>query len=163
MPPFFGAIALACLAVYGLLALLELLWFRRGRRFVVEIGLVLVLGVTLRLMQSSSLSGARAPFGTTPDSLAHAPGSLLLVGLMFVCILLGMAARYLFFLHGPFAWIPFLKPLCVSPIVLLPILGTLQNGGDFVPLQVVCFCLLAFQNGFFWRVVFERAQSNLRL
>jgi hypothetical protein len=57
---------------------------------------------------------------------------------------------------------PLLKPLCVSPIVLLPLLGTLQGAMTLEPIQVLSFCLLSFQNGFFWRVIFERANATLR-
>lgn len=45
--------------------------------------------------------------------------------------------------------------------MLLPLLGTLQDASQLEAIQVVSFCLLAFQNGFFWKVVFERAQKKL--
>jgi hypothetical protein len=140
----------------GLLALIDFLWSRSPRRFFVEFGLLFAAGITLFIAAGFPLPGSRQAFGA-------GSGSLLLVGVMFLCIVLGMAARYFFYLRNPFDWLSLLKPLCVSPIVLLPILGTLQSPAELAPVQLVSFCLLAFQNGFFWRVVFERAQSNLRM
>jgi len=81
--------------------------------------------------------------------------------IMFVGILLGTVARYIFYLKSKFSWLEFAKPLCISPILLLPLVGSVQGVKDLQPMQVVCFALLAFQNGFFWQVVLERTQPKV--
>jgi len=75
-------------------------------------------------------------------------------------ILLGIAARYVFFLQGKFAWLDFAKPLCISPILLLPLVSSVQTLKSLDPIQVVSFALLAFQNGFFWQAVLQRARPK---
>jgi hypothetical protein len=77
---------------------------------------------------------------------------------MFAAILLGVAARYIFFLQGSFSWLDFAKPLCISPILLLPLIGSIQAVKSLEVMQVVSFALLAFQNGFFWQAVLQRAR-----
>ena len=155
MPPLINSIVLGCLVAYGLVALVDLARFRLFNRFAVELGLLIAAAVILRATEGFPEPEAGQAFG------ANGTGSLPMVGLMFLCITVGMLARYLFYVRGPLVWMPFFKPLCVSPIVLLPLMGTLQAGTALEPIQVISFCLLAFQNGFFWRVVFERAQSSL--
>jgi hypothetical protein len=63
-------------------------------------------------------------------------------------------------LKGTFSWPDLLKPLCISPIVLLPLIGSVQGMKGLESMQVISFALLAFQNGFFWQVVLERASPK---
>jgi hypothetical protein len=57
-----------------------------------------------------------------------------------------------------FSWLDLLKPVTISPIVLLPLMGSVQGVGELKEIQVVSFGLLAFQNGFFWQAVLEGAR-----
>jgi hypothetical protein len=45
----------------------------------------------------------------------------------------------------------------ISPILLLPLIGSIQAVKSLEAIQVASFALLAFQNGFFWQVVLQRA------
>ena len=54
----------------------------------------------------------------------------------------------------------FAEPLCISPILLFPLFGSVQGAEDLQPMQVVSFALLAFQNGFFWQVVLQGGQPK---
>jgi 1,4-dihydroxy-2-naphthoate octaprenyltransferase len=82
------------------------------------------------------------------------------VGLMFFCVLLGMIARYFFYQRGAFSWRRFLRPMCVSPIVLLPLIGTLEAQSSMTTIQLISIAVLAFQNGFFWTTVVEHARMQ---
>jgi hypothetical protein len=79
---------------------------------------------------------------------------------MFGGILSGIVARHIFYLSKAFSWLDLLKPLCISPIVLLPLMGSVQGMKELEAIQVVSFALLAFQNGFFWEVILERAKPQ---
>jgi hypothetical protein len=79
---------------------------------------------------------------------------------MFVAILLGVMAQYVFYLKGQFSGLDFVKPLCISPILLLPLIGSLQSVKELEPIQLVSFALLAFQNGFFWQTVLQRTKPK---
>jgi hypothetical protein len=98
----------------------------------------------------------------TTGYLAFGTGAsqTMVILIMFGAILLGTAARYVFHLQARFSWLDFAKPLCISPILLLPLMGSVQGVKDLQPMQVVSFALLAFQNGFFWQVVLERAEPK---
>jgi hypothetical protein len=153
MPQLTTYIVALCMVLYGLVLVVDLVRRRRVRRLLLEgTGLsaaAVVLHVTTGFPEPS---GLRA-FGGVE--------SLPAIALMFVCILLGMVAQYVYDLSGSFSWLSFLRPLCVSPIVLLPLLGTLQGVSEVEPIQLISFCVLAFQNGFFWKVVFERVKSQV--
>jgi hypothetical protein len=84
------------------------------------------------------------------------------LGIMFVCTLLGIAAQYMFYLEGQFSWKSFFKPLFISPIVFLPLVGSVQGVSEFEPIQLVSFAVLAFQNGFFWKVVLDHAKDKIQ-
>jgi len=82
---------------------------------------------------------------------------------MFPAILLGIASSHIFHLQrGQFSWLDLLKPVCISPILLLPLMASLQGVGDLNDMQVISFALLAFQNGFFWRVVLTSAKPAMQ-
>lgn len=93
-------------------------------------------------------------FFGVPDS------SMIAVLIMLVGILLGIAARYVFYLRGQFEWLDFAKPLCISPLLMIPLIGSVQGVKEFQPVQVVSFALLAFQNGFFWQAVLQRSRPK---
>ncbi len=73
-------------------------------------------------------------------------------------LIFGSAARYVYNLKCRFSWLDFSKSLVISPIVLLPLVSSVQANQDITAMQIVYFDLLAFQNGFFWHTVLERAQ-----
>jgi hypothetical protein len=84
---------------------------------------------------------------------------IIAIALMFVGVLLGIAATYVFNLKESFSWKEFVRPIVISPLVLLPLIGSVQ-GAVLEPVQLVCFTVLAFQNGFFWQQVLRDAKPN---
>lgn len=140
-----------CAMLYFVVILVDLLRSRRFKRFLLEllplIGL-LVIDVTM----ASTKAGYITFGGGTPPTLV--------ILTMFVSILLGVAARYIFYLEGKFSWLDFVKPLCISPILLLPLMGSVQTVQNLEAIQVVSFALLAFQNGFFWQAVLAEARPK---
>jgi len=152
MPMHLNYLILIFAAVYAAVLVVQALSGGVSKRWVFELALLLAALLVLHLTTGFPGAGGRQSFGAGAD--------LGMVALMFVGILAGMAARYIFYLRGKFRWRSFLKPLCVSPIVLLPLLGTFPFGGKVEPIQWIAFAILAFQNGFFWRVIFERAKET---
>jgi hypothetical protein len=140
-----------CAAIYLLAIAVEFARTRRVRRFIWQIAVLLIL-IVLDGLITNAVTG-RVSFGEGTSS-----GRVVLV--MFVCVLLGIAARYVFYLKGAFAWLEFVKPLCISPIVILPLIGSVQGVKNLETMQIISFALLAFQNGFFWQVVLERATPS---
>ena len=137
--------------VYFVAAVADLALARRWRRFLIEIAVLAVLLALDVLVTNASIG-----------HVAFGPGNsnTFVAGLMFVGTIAGIAARYIFYLKTPFSWLGLLKPLCISPIVLLPLIGSIQNIKELDAMQTISFALLAFQNGFFWEVVLERVQPK---
>ncbi len=72
---------------------------------------------------------------------------------------IGIAGHYAFHRREPWSWGSLARPLAASPIVLLPLIGSLQ-GAALETVQVVSFVILAYQNGFFWREVLRDAHKE---
>jgi CDP-diglyceride synthetase len=83
------------------------------------------------------------------------------LGLMFVCTMFGIMAHYIFYMKGKFSWKNFLKPLVVSPIIFLPLVGSVQSASGLESIQMITFAILAFQNGFFWKEVLSNVKEKL--
>ena len=140
-----------CAVIYLAVILVDLLRSRRLKRFLLE--LLPLIGLLVLDVLIASASSGYVTFGA-----GSSPA--LVVVIMFVAILFGIGARYIFYLEGKFSWLDFVKPLCISPILLLPLIGSLQAGKDLEAIQVVSFALLAFQNGFFWQAVLAQARPK---
>jgi len=141
-----------CSAVYAVAIVIELLLRRRWLRFVWEAVALLVLIVIALLVNNAATGRVAFGQGTSPVGT---------VGIMFVAAVCGIAARYIFYLQeGQFSWLDFLKPLTISPIALLPLIGSVQTTGELNGMQIVSFSVLAFQNGFFWQAVLTAAKPN---
>ena len=139
---FFGLALVASLAF-------DLFMRRRMRRLLITVGMLAGFGLVLHLTVGFPRPTHR--FGPSEELLA--------VGIMLAGVLAGMAANYLFYSKGPFVIREFIKPFVVSPIVLLPLLGAVA-GAKLEALQFICFAILAFQNGFFWRRVLSDASPT---
>ena len=139
-----------CIAVYTAAIVIELLVRRRWLPFALEAIAVLIV-IAIALLVNNSATG-RVAFGQGTSPVGT-------VAIMFVSTVCGIAARYVFYLRkGHFSWLDFLKPLTISPIVLLPLIGSVQTTAELTGMQVVSFGVLAFQNGFFWHAVLAGAK-----
>lgn len=112
------------------------------------------------------------PFPENPQ--AKGPGEdFALVAILLVCMLVGMLAQVFYHhfslprqkrLRRKIDWGQFFAPACASPIIFVPLMVTLQNANiDFkamtAPKMMIFF--VAFQNGFFWKALFDRKQKEL--
>jgi len=158
------SVLIALWAIYSLAS-------RKGK-----IGSVIVLLVLLAYVGAlhfffgfPSFTGALAkgPSQLTEASHSEAP----LVFALFVMMVLGMFADYLYsYLDAPkgsleFEWRSFLKPIVVSPLVFVPLAGSLQNENvdlSHFSIPVFMLFLVAFENGFLWRGYFERKLKDSR-
>lgn len=148
MPPLINYMLLACVVLYAALLLGEAVLGLNRRSIAWEGALLILFVATLRVTTGFPLP-VQAFGGFSPMAA---------VGIMFASVLVGIAARYIFYRQGRYTWRSFLKPLVISPIVLLPLLGSLQGVAALEPVQLISFALLSFQNGFFWETVIERVK-----
>ena len=146
-----GGLLKGCAAAYLALILFDLVRSRRAKRFLLEL-LPLVVLIIIDVLIASAKNGY--------VSFGPGPSSVVTVLIMLGSILLGIVARYVFSLQGRFVWLDFAKPLCISPILLLPLMSSVQTLKSLEPVQVLSFALLAFQNGFFWQAVLDRARPK---
>lgn len=140
-----------CAGLYLAAILVDLLRSRRYKRFLLE--LIPLIGLLILDVLITSASTGYIAFGSGSSPAVA-------IWIMFGAILLGVAARYIFYLQGQFSWLDFAKPLCISPILLLPLVGSIQAVKDLETMQLVSFALLAFQNGFFWQAVLARSAEK---
>jgi hypothetical protein len=151
MPAWINHALIIFLAVALFLAVLDNIRRPSWPRFLICALALGVIALTLFLTTGFPFPSSRQAFGGASPLLALA--------LMFVGVLLGIAATYVFNLTGTFSWRDLARPLVVSPLVLLPLIGSLQ-GANLEPVQLVCFTVLAFQNGFFWQQVLRDAKPT---
>lgn len=137
---------------YLLAITIELLMHRRMRPFLLQLGVLGMLSI-LALLVHNETTG-RVGFGETTSPLGA-------ISLMFLATVLGIMARYIFHLQRRrFSWLDLLKPIAISPIVLLPLIGSIESAGELKNAQIVSFAFLAFQNGFFWQAVLDAARPS---
>ena len=151
MPRTVTIVLLACMSMYALTIVLELIQSKNVKRLLLEAGAIAAVFVALNL--TTGFPRIRVAFGGTPPEAA--------IALMFVCVLLGIAARYFFRQRAKFSWRSFLKPMCISPMILLPLVGSVEGSSGLQSIQLISFGVLAFQNGFFWEVVLEKAKKDV--
>jgi len=151
MSPIITCLLIIFLGLFALFIILELIISRTIKKFFIQT--LILLAVIAFLKVTAGFPAARVAFGGVSPVVA--------IGIMFVCILFGIAAHYMYYMRRKFAWRTFLKPLVISPIVLLPLIGSVAGTPGLEPVQMVSFAVLAFQNGFFWKEVFEHAKSKI--
>lgn len=106
-------------------------------------------------------------------AVAKSPSSDLAVATaLFVSMILGMLAQFLYSHftlrkgeRKDFDWGLFVAPLFASPIVFLPLLSALQNADvDLTHLTAprLMVLLVAFQNGFFWKELFDKRRRETK-
>jgi hypothetical protein len=138
------------LGLFVLLIIIELVSSRSVKKFVVQ-GIILLV-VIMVLNFSTGFPKPKIAFGGISPILA--------IGIMFVCTIIGIAGHYFYYMKKNFDWMTFIKPIILSPIVLLPLIGSVQGMSGIEPVQMISFGILAFQNGFFWKEVFEHEKRQ---
>lgn len=150
----FATIVSSYIIVYFIVIFTELIITWQLKRFLLELAAV-VLGVCLALLVTHASTG-RVAFG---DGISP----LWAVAFMFIATMFGIMARYIFYLQPKqFSWFDCLKPLAITPIILLPLIGSVQDARNLNGMQSITFAFLAFQNGFFWQTVLEKARPTTR-
>ena len=142
----------ACVAVMALLLIVDI---ARGQRRRGTLGLVVLVAVVVALNLTTGFprSGSgRIAFGGTFSTMAA-------IWIMFAGVVLGMLGHYVWQRPDKFVVLDIVRPLVASPIILLPLIGSL-DGGAIEPIQLVSLALLAFQNGFFWPRVLQDAKPT---
>lgn len=95
------------------------------------------------------------------------------IAAILVCIIVGMLFEALYSWLGKtpaqrkkaFDWPGLIKPLCVSPLILIPTVGAFQNANiDLSTLGFawVMILLTAFEKGFLWRHYMKRRDGDIR-
>jgi hypothetical protein len=127
----------------------EVIRSRRWRRFLIQLAVVAAVIVILNLTTGF------------PQPKVHFGGSsvLLAVAVMFGCVLAGMIANLLYYSSERFSFRTLLKPFIVAPLVMAPVIGSLESAPRIETIQLLTLALLSFQNGFFWRSVLERKEN----
>ena len=138
------------IAIWGLWAIVESLIDRSPRRLAIHA--TALIGVVVILRLTAGFPAVRESFGAS---------DIVSVAVMFASVLAGIGARYVFYGRGRFSWRSFGRPLVLSPIVLLPLLGSIQGSVALESLQLVSLACLAFQNGFFWPTVLDDAKKQV--
>ncbi len=151
MSPFMTYALALFMAIYAVVLAVDLFRRRDLRRTILQsvalAAAFLVLHLTVGFPKPVLAFGGASP--------------VVAVAVTFVCVVMGIAADSVYRLgEAPFSWLVALRPLVISPIVLLPLLGTIPEASEVGYLQLICFAILGFQNGFFWRKVLERAKPK---
>lgn len=150
MSPLVTNLLIVLFVAYAAILGYEIIALRRIGSSAAQIVVLLILGLILH---------ATTGF-PTPAVAFGGPSPLAAILIMLVTSMLGMLA------HGvlrsrKFSWGSTLKPLVLSPIVLLPLLGAIERSASSIDtLQVVSLAFLAFQNGYFWREVVGHAKAR---
>jgi membrane protein DedA with SNARE-associated domain len=151
------AIINVSLALYLIVGVVDFARHRRVRGFVLDLSLVAVGAIAFN---SPLASYDRAPAGGQAFGEQNGLSPVAAIALMYVAILLGISARYFHGQRSAFKLSLLLRPLCLSPIVLLPMVGSAPADHPVAPIQLLSLCILAFQNGFFSREMLDRVRKT---
>jgi len=151
LPKAIAYILFFFIGCYGLIIILDLILTRAVKRCIIEV--IILIAVIVLLNVTTGFPAYKQGFGGVSLIVA--------IGIMLVCTVLGMAARYVFYQGEKFSWWSFLRPLAISPLILLPLIGTMQGISEFEHIQLISFGVLSFQNGFFWREVFKKVRKEM--
>ncbi len=155
----------------GLLILLILrdLWqINRAAKTTLEykhgLGILLVvltvfITITLLIILTTLLRSTES-MGTTEN-----PIPWLTVALLYIAMLAGIAAQYFFFAEegDNFQLRAFVKPFLASPVLFIPLASSYQEAlhpFEAFSMADLMMLLAAFQNGFFWKIVFDRLAAK---
>ncbi len=151
-------------SITGLLLVLGLHAFRTAslRSFWSELVVLVIYGVFLNVV-----FGFPSPSGVVAKG---SEASRALYVALYVCVLMGMAFQFAFRyfsqpkeLRSSWDWGLFIAPFFASPLIFFPLVAAFQSSGvDFNDSRAprLMVLMVAFQNGFFWKEIFERKQKE---
>jgi hypothetical protein len=151
MSPTITYLLMGCFFLLAVIAIYETFILRNLRLLIFQISAICILIFFLHISTGFP----------TPKIFFGGASPLLAILIMFVGTLMGIVAHYFFSKKESFNWQTFIKPLLVSPIIFLPSIGQVSDLDAVSPIQVITFTLIAFQNGFFWKGVFERVRNKM--
>jgi hypothetical protein len=153
--------SLTAVSLVGLaaLAILRFVKIKNLRSFILQISALILTAVFLNALFDFP---AIAPTATGKGE----PGQdVYLVIVLYICMLLGMAAQYAYTRfeqpkagRKTFDFGLFVAPIFASPIIFIPLLAALQNADmDLTRLTTpkMMMFFVAFENGFFWKEYFD--------
>lgn len=143
MPPLINNLLILFIGLFGLIIIFEFIKTRVFRAFLCQAGSIIVVVFLFRIV--FGFPEAEISFGGMQQ--------LTIIFIMLICATLGIVAHHIFMSKRKFSWRAVIKSSVVTPIVLLPLLGSIQSTSVVEPVQYVSFGFLAFQNGFFWRII----------
>ncbi len=116
MSPIITTTLLVFVGLYIITILMELISNHSLKMAIVEMLILAGFIVVLNITTGFPFSSSRQSFGGVSPLVA--------IGIMFVCSVLGSMANCLVYFKGEFSWRKLLKPLVVSPIIFLPLIGS---------------------------------------
>jgi hypothetical protein len=150
-------LVLVSAALFAVTAVYDWIRTRRHLLFLFEVAGIVATVLALNVL--FNLATPIVSFGT---------GDRLLIAFSFAAVVSGMGAQYLFeHWNKPrhrrrFDLPSFIKPFLISPIIFLPVLGLIPDDLKELSRRDIFVCLNAFQNGFFWRVIYDKVEHQLR-
>lgn len=131
----------------------------RGRSLVL-VGLFVIFAVGFLLV----ISGSVGYFPSVESKGAPSEPAWAMVAAMYVAMLAGIVAQSYYFREPSPSWFSWLKPALASPIIFIPLISSYQSSLSNltnVGLAELMMLLIAFQNGFFWKVIFDKQAELL--
>jgi hypothetical protein len=164
VPPLGYAIVLTSAILLAILAIMQYYERRVLSRLLIQLATItaFVVGVLYYFGQRKGL----APKGGNEDHQF-----LVAVTVLYACVLFGMVAESLYFWFGKtpaqrrtkFDWGTIVKPVVISPIVLIPTVAAFQNANiDLTKLGFpwLMIMLTAFEKGFLWKRIFAKETAQ---
>jgi hypothetical protein len=99
-----------------------------------------------------------AGYGNVVVKGGEEPTAWIMIGLMYVAMILGIVAQSFYFGETAPPSASWIKPTLASPIIFIPLLSSYQSSlANMTGITVadLMILLVSFQNGFFWKVVFD--------
>jgi hypothetical protein len=157
----------SCSAIL-LLILLADLWSSRRRATKQTFGtkLSIALAVAFAVVTVAAflgLSGGSFFANAIESKGGSEPTPWGLVGAMYAAMLIGIVAQTYYFGDGRSA-LSWIKPALASPIIFIPLISSYQSSLSsvvHVGLAELMMLLVSFQNGFFWKVIFDKQAELL--
>lgn len=148
--PFFVQIAFYSSCAYFVMAIINFVLKTQDKRRIVGILIgAILIGLVVFAFDPFSVVQSFGP-----------PPILLSLG-MLTAIILGVISEYIFNVDREFKILEMLRPIVISPILLLPLVGLVNDSETYNTSSVISVLLVSFQNGFFWREIIKRAKNAL--